>query len=122
MSRVDAAWRRSQVPPDQPNDSTAAAPANNGAPTDDAAAGAAASPTGAAQPTALFPIRESSAAAETAVVIDAADDGMSALALDAQGHRNQTFEELIRDIARDEERLQLTSRAASSKPSLLPRT
>jgi len=105
-----------------PSDGTTASPSSDGTPTDDAAFAAAASPTGAAQPTALFPIRESSESAGTAAVVDAADDDMAAIALDAQSRRNQTFEELIRDIARDEERLDLTGRAAPSSASLLSRT
>jgi hypothetical protein len=101
---------------------SAAAPSSDGAPNDDAAFVAAASPTGAAQPTALFPIRESSDSAEPAAVVDAAEDSRSAIALDAQSRRNQSFEELVRDIARDEERLHLISRAAPSRASLLSRT
>jgi len=118
MSRVDDAWRRIE----NPGDTTVASPSNDGTPTAASPSVDAVSLNDAAQPaTALFPLRESGASAEGAAVLDAADS-RSARLPDAQSRRNQTFEELIRAIARDEERMNLTGRAASPGVSLPSRS
>jgi len=80
-----------------------------------------ASSAGATQPTALFPLRESNDPAAEPAASDAAAERMS-IAPDTHSRRNQTFEELVREIARDEERMRLTSRAAPTGASLLRRT
>jgi len=104
-----------------PGDSTAASPSMDGTPAHNSPSVDAASSDAAARPaTALFPIRES-LDSDTAAVLDAAAHGVSAIVPDAQRRRNQTFEELIRAIARDEERMNLTSRAAPSGAPLLSR-
>ena len=120
MSRVYEAWRRSQMPGDG-----AAAPPSADSPDVASADEAttfveAAEPGGTKQPTAFFPIRESAPAIDAAAPLEAAAERLPALA-DAQNRRNQTFEELIRDIARDEERLNITSRATPAGASLLSR-
>jgi hypothetical protein len=113
MSRVHEAWRRSQMSGHSTGDSTGASrpidvtPAD-GPPSVDAAGSDVAQPA-----TTLFPIRESSDLTDAAAVTDAPDDGRSAIVPDAQSRRNQTFEELVRAIAHDEERMNLTRRASS---------
>jgi hypothetical protein len=116
MSRVHEAWRRSQMSDDSasPSPSIEAVPAAAVTVTD------AESSADATQPTALFPLRESNDPAAEAATFDAAAERMS-IAPDTHSRRNQSFEELIREIARDEERMRLTSRAAPLGASLLPR-
>jgi len=110
MSRVYEAWRRIE----SPGDSTVPSPSVDGTPTAASPSVDAAIPDDAAQPAiALFPLRESGESADSPAVLDAADS-RPAMLPDVQSRRNQTFEELVRAIARDEERMNLTGRVASS--------
>ena len=106
MSRVYEAWRRTDAANDaeatRPDASVQAGdtPVDTAAVTNDAPSGA------QTAATSLFPLRESRGGAEAPASDDGRTPGPWPVVPDAKA-RNLTFEELLRDIALDEQRMNL---------------
>ncbi len=104
MSRVYEAWRRTDAGTAEAPRAIEKAEATATVP-ENAAAGPGAQRSAHMAPTSLFPLRESLEGAESPVL-----DATSTRPLSAEAGprtRNVPFEELIRDIARDEQRMNL---------------